>query len=140
MINYSNLYSDTKPEKELYFELGRTLISQNKFRKAIEFLEEAKLLEGTDRGNWEIFYLLGDGYRSLSKTKDAFENYVEAAICVVEEKDKSKIFQQAQNLLNTSSVNTIKEYLYNRLQAKELPPADVKILNDLLAYTLDMLS
>ncbi|MBE7171223.1 MAG: FHIPEP family type III secretion protein [Williamsia sp.] len=112
---FNNIFENIREEKELYFELGRTLLKQSKFRKAIEYLEEAKNTEGEASLEWETSYLLGECFRNLSKPKDAFMHYVEAAVNT--EEYKEQCYEKARELLSANNAGEANKWL-KELDAK----------------------
>lgn len=134
MLDYFEILNDTRPEKELYFELGRTLFTREKYRRAVEFLEEAKLCPGPAAWDKEIFLLLGEGYKCLSKPRDAFASYLEGASVVREERSKIQFYNAAQELVTDTSSGEMLKLVAERLSSGNVVATDLAMLQGLTSY------
>lgn len=135
----NEIYKNIKQEKELYFELGRTLLSQNKFRKAIEHLLEAKGIAKKTGEEWKIFYLLGEGYKNISNTRDAFDYFIQAAVNT--NQFKEQCYEQAKKLINPSTAKDLQKWFQEKfanLNFDSLNEEDKLAIDELSSYFISL--
>jgi tetratricopeptide (TPR) repeat protein len=71
---------NSRPLRQLYYELGLALLERNNYQNAIEHLSEALAAEGNDPADWQIHYYLGTSYAPLSYRVLAAEHLLRAII------------------------------------------------------------
>jgi tetratricopeptide (TPR) repeat protein len=136
MSLFTEHLAELKQEKELYFELGLALTKQRKYRKAIDFLLEAKRTEGQKPAEWLLLYYLGQAYRHLDHGRDALSYLIESAIRAGDQ--KQQVFQEIKAMINTSNAHDVQDLLQEALREPGLTDADKSNISDLQKFAHSM--